>query len=189
MRKPTQTVAFSQMADGTAEDYALLHRHEQEYLRDLPARLVVALEQLDASFGGYQVSRLQHSLQSATRAAAAGEGEEMVVAALLHDIGDGLAPLAHGEMAAAILRPYVSERTHWIIKHHGLFQMYYYAHHLGGDRNARDRFRDHRWYPACVDFCENYDQNCFDPTYESSPLAYFIPLLERVFAKPRDDFQ
>ncbi len=187
--KPKQTVTFTQMADGTSEDYALLHAHEQEYIRGLPARLVAALEQLDSSFGGYQVSRLEHSLQSATRAEAAGESDEMVAAALLHDIGDGLAPLSHGELAAAILRPFVSERTHWIIRHHGLFQMYYYAHHLGGDRNARDQYRAHRWYQACVDFCENYDQNCFNPEYESRPLSYFIPLLERVFAQPRDGFQ
>ena len=186
--KSIPTVGFTAMADGSAEDYALLHRHEQEYIRDLPARLVAALERLDASFGGYQVSRLAHSLQSATRAEAAGESEEMVVAALLHDVGDGLAPLSHSEMAAAILRPYVSARTHWIVKHHGLFQMYYYAHHLGGDRNAREKYRQHKWYQACVDFCENYDQNCFDPEYESRPLSYFVPLLERVFATPRAGF-
>ena len=184
--KSIPTVGFTAMADGSFDDYALLHRHEQEYIRDLPARLVAALGRLDASFGGYQVSRLAHSLQSATRAEAAGESEEMVVAALLHDVGDGLAPLSHSEMAAAILRPYVSARTHWIVKHHGLFQMYYYAHHLGGDRNAREKYREHKWFQACVDFCENYDQNCFDPEYESRPLSYFIPLLERVFAAPKN---
>ena len=189
MNKTMQTVGFTKMADGTAQDYAFLHRNEQEYIRGLPARLVAALKQLDASFGGYKISRLEHSLQSASRAHAAGEAEEMVVAALLHDIGDGLAPLSHSEMAAAILRPYVSERTYWIIAHHGLFQLFYYAHHLGGDRNAREKYRDHRWYQDCIDFCENYDQNCFDPEYNSRPLSYFIPMVERVFAKPVDGFQ
>lgn len=186
--KPAQTVRFTRMADGSAQEYAFLRRHEREYAADLPARLVAALRQLDASFSGYRVSRLEHSLQSATRAETAGEPEEMVAAALLHDIGDVLAPLSHSELAAAILRPYVSERTHWIIAHHGLFQMYYYAHHLGGDRHARERYRDHPWYRDCVDFCENYDQNCFDPDYPSKPLSHFIPVLERVFAKPRDGF-
>ncbi len=188
MSETTSTVAFTEMANGTAEDYALLHHLEQDYVRDLPARLVVALEKLDASFGGYQVSRLEHSLQAATRAEAAGESDEIVAAALLHDIGDTLAPLCHSEMAAAILRPYVSARTYWMVKHHGLFQLYYYAHHYGGDRNARDQYRAHRWYQACVDFCANYDQNCFDPAYQSSPLAHFIPMLERVFTKPRAGF-
>lgn len=186
--EPKQTVNFTRMADGTAEEYAFLHRHEEAYIRGLPARLVAALKQLDDSFSGYRVSRLEHSLQSATRAEAAGESEEMVVAALLHDLGDTLAPLSHSELAAAILRPFVSERTHWIVAHHGLFQMVYYAHHFGGDRHARDRHRDHPWYQACVDFCENYDQNCFDPDYPSKPLTHFIPMLKRVFAKPRKGF-
>lgn len=189
MTKTMQTVNFTEMANGTSQEYLFLHRLEQEYISELPARLVAALKQLDNSLAGYQVSRLEHSLQSASRADAAGESEEMVVAALLHDLGDELAPLSHSEMAAAILRPFVSDRTHWIIKHHGLFQMYYYAHHLGGDRNARDEYRNHKWYQACVDFCENYDQNCFDPAYRSKPLSYFIPMLERVFASPREDFQ
>ena len=184
MNKTMQTVNFTEMASGTAQEYALLHRLEQAYVRDLPGRLVVALEQLRGSFTGYRVSRLEHVLQSATRAYGAGEPEEMVVAALLHDIGDMLAPLSHSEMAAAIVRPYVSERTYWIVKHHGLFQMYYYAHHLGGDRHARRKYRHHPCYQDCVNFCENYDQNCFDPDYNSKPLSFFIPMLERVFAEP-----
>lgn len=183
-----KTVGFTRMADGTAEDYAFLHGLEEEFVRDLPGRLVAALKQLDDSFAGYKISRLAHSLQSATRAEEAGEPEELVVAALLHDLGDTLAPLSHSEMAAAILRPFVSERTHWIVAHHGLFQMYYYAHHHGRDRHARDRHRGHPWYQACVDFCENYDQNCFDPDYPTKPLEHFIPMLQRVFAKPRAGF-
>ena len=81
---------------------------------------------LTETLEGYQVSRLEHSLQSATKALRAGEDEEMIVAALLHDIGDELAPLNHSEYAAAVLKPYVSEKTHWIVKMHGLFQTFYY---------------------------------------------------------------
>ena len=106
---------------------------------------------------------------------------EIVVAALLHDIGDLLAPRSHSEMAASILRPFVSEKTYWIVKHHGLFQMYYYAHHVGGDRNARERFLDHPWYEDAVRFCEEYDQNCFDPEFNSESLEFFEPMLRRVF--------
>ena len=105
----------------------------------------------------------------------------MVVAALLHDIGDMLAPHSHGEMAAAVLRPFVSERIHWIVKHHGLFQMYYYAHFSGGDSNARDRYKDHPCYADTIRFCEDYDQNCFDPDYDNAPLSFFEPLMRRVF--------
>lgn len=180
-----KTVEFAHMADGTAEEYAFLAEQEQAYVKDLPGRLMVAMETLDSSFSGYKVSRLEHSLQSATHAYQASEPEEMVVAALLHDIGDTLAPVSHSEMAASILRPYVSERTYWIVKHHGLFQMYYYAHHLDKDRNVRDQFKDHRWYQDTVDFCENYDQNCFDPDFKSKPLSFFKPMVVRVFATPK----
>ena len=177
------SVKFINMIDGTKDEYALLQRLEKEHLAGLPDRILDALRQLDDSFGGYQVSRLGHSLQSATRAQRSGESEEVVVAALVHDIGDTLAPHSHSELAGAILRPYVSEKTHWIVKYHGIFQMYYYAHHLGGDRNARDRFRDHPYYDDAVRFCELYDQNCFDPAYDSEPLQFFEPMLRRVFAR------
>lgn len=186
MNQPAKTVSFTRMEDGTREEYALLSELESHTIRTLPERLMEALGQLDGSLEGYRVSRLEHSLQSATRAYEAGEDEEMVVAALLHDIGDVLAPASHSEMAAAILRPYVSERVHWIIRHHGLFQSYYYAHHYDQDRFARDRHKDHPWYQDCVDFCANYDQNCFDPDFPSKPLAFFRPMVERVMSNPRD---
>jgi predicted HD phosphohydrolase len=179
------TVTFTRMADGTREDYELLQELEKEYVSELPDRLLAALEELKHSFSGYQVSRYEHSLQSATRAYRNGESEELVVAALLHDIGDSLAPYTHGEMVAAIFKPYMSAETCWIVKFHGLFQMYYYAHHHGGDRNARDLYRDHEYYQATVDFCEEYDQNCFDPDYESLPIEFFEPMVRRIFSEPR----
>ena len=178
-----EIVSFTRMADGTKEDYQFLGEQEREFIDGLPARLLNSLSALGESFSGYPVSRLEHSLQSATRAHRAGESEELVVPALLHDIGDLLAPHSHSEMAASILRPYVSQKTYWIIKHHGLFQLYYYAHHLGGDRNARERFLDHPWYEDAVRFCEEYDQNCFDPDYDSESLAFFEPMVQRVFSK------
>ena len=107
----------------------------------------------------------------------------MVVATLLHDIGDDLAPMNHSQYAASILRPYVSEKTHWIIQHHGLFQTYYSAHHLGGDRNARDKFKGHEHYEATVSFCENYDQASFDPNYKSMSLEDFSPMVKKIFSK------
>ena len=179
------TVEFTRMEDGTAEDYALLDRAGEEHMAGMPGRLMTALEELKVSFSGYQVTRYEHSLQSATRAYNDGKDEEYVAMALLHDLGDELAPLTHGEMMGAILRPYVRPELVWIAKHHGVFQMYYYAHHSGGDRNARDRFKDNEWYDACAEFCEQYDQNCFDPTFESLPAAFFEPIVQRVFAEPR----
>ncbi|MBM3667217.1 MAG: HD domain-containing protein [Actinobacteria bacterium] len=172
------------MEDGTKEDYELLERLEQPYLEALPDRLLAAVVALKDSFSGYQVSRYEHSLQSATRAHRDGRDEEYVVAALLHDIGDELAPYTHGEMMGAVLRPYIRPEVVWAIEKHGLFQAYYYAHHSGGDRNARDRYRDHPCYDACVEFCERYDQNCFDPAYESEPLEFFEPMVRRVISEP-----
>ncbi len=180
-----KTVSFTRMADGTKEDYAFLEALEERYIEGLPERLLAAVEALKESFSGYQVSRFEHSLQSATRAYRNHESEEMVVTCLLHDIGDILAPYTHGEMVAAILKPYVEEKICWVVKYHGLFQMYYYAHHTGGDRFARDRFKDHPYYQACVDFCEQYDQNCFDPHYDALPLDFFAPMVQRVFERPR----
>jgi len=180
-----RTVGFTRMADGTREDYLLLGELEERMVAGLPDRLLRALDGLRDSFDGYQVTRYEHSLQAATRALRDGRDEEYVVATLLHDLGDELAPHNHSEMAAAILRPYVRDEVHWIIKHHGAFQMYYYAHHYGGDRNVRDRWAGHRWYDACAEFCEKYDQASFDPDYDTLPIEEFTPMLRRVVARPR----
>ena len=182
-----KVVNFIKMEDGSKEEYEFLDQMETEYIQELPERLLNAMRALEHSISGYRVNRLQHCLQGATRAFRAGESDEMIISILLHDIGDELAPHSHSEMAAAILRPFVPNKLYWIVKHHGIFQMYYYAHHCGGDRNTRDMFKDHEWYQDAVDFCANYDQNCFDPDYESESLEFFEPILRRVVAQPRFD--
>ena len=171
------------MKYGSKEDYELLSKFEKEYAQKLPDRILEALLNLGDSMDGYQVSRLEHSLQSATRAERDGADEEMIVATLLHDIGDSLAPFNHSQLVASVLRPYVSEKVYWIMLHHGLFQEYYYAHHIGRDRNARDQFKDHQYYQEAVDFCERWDQKSFDPEYESFPLEHFEPMVRNVFSK------
>ena len=180
-------VKFVQMKDGTAEEYHFLHKLETDYIRDLPSRLLLALERLGGSLQGYQVSRLEHSLQSATRAEADGADIETIVAALLHDLGDELAPENHSQLAAAIVRPYVRAELTWIVEMHGLFQMKYYAHFYGRDPDGHLAYKDHPWYDACWRFCERYDQAAFDPAYPSKPLAHFEPMLREVFGrKPFD---
>ena len=181
------TVNFTRMEDSTREEYVFLDTLEKQYCDGLADRLLKALRQLEHSLSGYQVTRLEHVLQGATRAHRAGESDEFVLAVLLHDIGDELAPHSHSEMGAAVLRPFVSGKIYWIVKHHGLFQMYYYAHFFGGDPNARDRFKQHQWYQDAVDFCHRYDQNCFDPDYESESLDFFEPMLRKLVASPRLD--
>ena len=129
-------VNFTEMKNGTKEDYQLLEKYEKNFERETANRIIKYLASQTSTLEGYQITRLEHSLQAATRAYKNGENEEMVVATLLHDIGDDLAPMNHSQYAASILKPYVSEKTYWIIQHHGLFQTYYSAHHLGGDRTV-----------------------------------------------------
>ena len=174
-------VNFTEMKNGSREDYELLEKYEKNFERKTADRLLKYLASQTTPLEGYQITRLEHSLQAATRAYKNGESEEMVVATLLHDIGDDLAPMNHSQYAASIIRPYVSEKTYWIILHHGLFQTYYSAHHLGGDRNARDKFKDHKYYQDTVDFCEKYDQSSFDPNYNSMSLKEFEPMVKKIF--------
>ena len=180
-------VSFRQMKRGTREDYQFLDAEAEEYARGLPEVVLTALKQLGRGLQGYRVSRLEHSLQCATRAQRDGADDELRVAALLHDIGDELAPYNHAAVSAAVLRPYVREEVTWIVAQHGLMQTYYYAHHQGGDRHMRERLRGHRWFDAAAAFCENWDQASFDPDYDSQPLAAFEPLVRQIFGrKPHD---
>ena len=178
-----KTVKFTQMKDGSKEEYLLLDEYEKEYINGTADRILKFMKGLTSTLEGYKISRLEHSLQAATRAFNDNADEEMVVATLLHDIGDELAPLNHSEYAAAVLKPYVSEKTHWIIEKHGEFQMYYYAHHLGKNRNQRDKYKDHEYYQDTVDFCEKWDQTSFDPDYDSKPLEFFVPMVKKIFAR------
>ena len=174
-------VKFTQMKDGTKEDYLLLEKHEKKFIEGTADRILKFINGLNATLEGYQVSRLEHSLQTATRAFNDKADDEMIVAALLHDIGDELAPLNHSEYAAAVLKPYVTKKTHWIVEKHGVFQMYYYAHHLGYNKNEKDKYKGHKYYQATVDFCEKWDQKSFDPNYNTLPLKEFEPYVRKIF--------
>ena len=182
------TVSFTQMKDGTAEDYALLHEKEQPYLAGTADRLLKELaSQADETLSGYKITRLGHALQSATRARREGADIDWVVSALLHDIGDGLAPQNHDKFAAEILRPFVREECTWVVEHHGIFQMVYYAHHYGWDPEKRQEFKDHPCYQSCVDFCERWDQSSFDPDYPTEPLEAFEDDVREVFSRKAYD--
>lgn len=179
-------VSFTRMDQGSYEDYQLLGRNFNPDHAQIANTALSLLKQMAGPTLGYKVDRYVHSLQSATRAHRDGADEEAVVCALLHDIGDVLAPENHSQVAAAMLRPYVNQENYWVVQHHGLFQGYYYYHHIGKDRNGRDQFRDHPHYGACVRFCEDWDQMSFDPDYDTLDLEFFEPMVHRVFArKPR----
>ena len=171
------------MKNGSKEDYLLLNKYEQKYTENTANRILKFMAGLNSTLEGYKVSRLEHSLQTATRALNDKANDEMIVAALLHDIGDELAPLNHSEYAASVLKPYVSKKTHWIVEKHGEFQMYYYAHHLGGNKNQRDKYKNHRYYKDTLYFCENWDQTSFDPNYKSLKLNDFEPFVKNIFSR------
>lgn len=180
----TREVSFTQMKDGTAEDYALLAELEKPFLKLTADRILSELaRQGEMTLEGYKITRLEHGLQSATRAEAEGADVDWIVAALLHDIGDGLAPQNHDRMSAEVIRPFVRWEVAWVVEHHGIFQMLYYGHHYGWDRNARDRFSGHPCYDACAQFCERWDQSSFDPDYATKPLSHFEPMVREVFAR------
>ena len=184
----SKTVSFTAMKDGTREEYELLARLEKPFLALTADRVLDELRRADeVTLEGYKISRLTHGLQSATRAMRDGADIDWVVGALLHDIGDGLAPQNHDRMSAEVIRPFVRWDVAWVVEHHGIFQMLYYAHHYGWDRDARERFRDHPCFDSCAEFCERWDQSSFDPDYPTEPLSRFEPMLREVFGRKAHD--
>ena len=177
---------FSEMENGTAEDYAIIGEQGAKFASELPNRILAHLDLLRGDTGGFAVDRFTHSIQTATRAHRDGKDEEYVVCALLHDIGDTIASANHADLAATMLEPFVSEKNYWIVKHHGIFQGYYFFEHLGLDKNMRDQFKGHEFWNDCAEFCSKYDQNSFDPEYENMDIEEFIPMVHNVFAKPRN---
>lgn len=174
------------MKDGTAAEFQMLSALDEAFSKTLPDRILAMLNMLAADDAGYQVSRLDHVLQTATRAYRAGASDEWIVAALLHDMGDVIAPDNHSVVAAEILKPFVSDEVHWVVRHHGVFQGVYYWQHIGRDPNAREAFRGHPYFDSAARFCEEWDQNSFDPAYDTLPVEFFRPYVERIFsAKPK----
>ncbi len=184
----TETVSFTQMKDGTKEDYALLAEKEHAFIAMTADRILDELRRHgETTLEGYRITRLTHGLQSATRAMRDGADIDWIVGALLHDIGDGLAPQNHDRFSAEVIRPFVRWDVAWVVEHHGIFQMIYYAHHYGWDKNARDKFKDHPCFDSCAAFCERWDQASFDPTYDTKPLETFEPMVREVFARKAYD--
>ncbi len=180
-------VKFTAMKDGDKEDYQFLHPLEVDYASGTADRLLKALVTLDESMSGYKITRLGHSLQSATRAWNEGADVDWVVSALLHDIGDIFAPYNHDEYAASILRPFVREQCTWVVEKHGDFQMLYYGHHVGGNQHKRDAYAGHMYFDDCAAFCERWDQASFDPDYKTEPVEFFTDMTREVFARQAYD--
>jgi predicted HD phosphohydrolase len=176
---------FHAMTEGTQQDWMIIASNALAFHQKLPDRVLAHLALLRGDFGGFAVDRLEHSLQTATRAHRDGRDEEYVVCALLHDIGDTLGSLNHADIGAAILKPFVAPQNLFLLENHGIFQGYYFFEFLGLDKNMRERFRGHEWFGYVEEFCDRYDQNAFDPKYESMPLEAFEPMVRRVMSRPR----
>ncbi len=178
--------AFTRMDHSTQQDWQIIGQEFMHFSKNLPDRIMAHLRLLEGDFGGFAVDRYTHSLQTATLALRAGRDEEYVVCALLHDIGDTLGTFNHPDIAAAILKPFVSEENLWMVQNHGVFQGYNFFHHIGMDRNMRDMFQGHAHYARTEEFIALFDSPAFDPSRETLPLAEFEPLLRRVFAQPKN---
>jgi len=185
MSVQVKRATFSSFAESTAEDWAIINPQLEVTQSFVADHVIEQLGYLRTDHGGFPVDRLEHSLQTATRAERDGRDEEYVLCALLHDIGDTLAPFNHPAIAAAILKPFVSEANHWMVEHHGIFQGYYFWHHIGGDRNARDAYRDSPFYDHTAEFCAKYDQTAFAADYRSEPLEHFEPLIRQYLSPTR----
>ena len=176
---------FHAMTEGTREDWGVIGAEFQRFASGLPDRVLAHLKLLKGDFGGFPIDRLEHCLQTATRAHQTGRDEEYVVCALLHDIGDTLGPYNHADVAATILKPFISEENHWMVEHHGVFQGYYFFHFVGLDRDMREQFRGHPQFEKTEEFCRVFDQTAFDPNFQSMPLDAFEPMIRRVLNAPR----
>ncbi|GAB5413895.1 MAG: HD domain-containing protein [Congregibacter sp.] len=185
MNTAIEKAKFHHMKEGTAEDWQIIMREARDFSSGLADRMLTHLKLLDGDSGGFPIDRLTHCLQTATLAHKDGRDQEYVVCALLHDIGDTLGPFNHADVAAVLLEPFVTEQNHWMIKHHAIFQGYYFFHHIGLDRNMHEQFKDHPHYDYTKEFIEKYDAPAFDPEAESYSLDFFEPMLRRVLASPR----
>ena len=176
-------VSFVKMSEGTAKDFKLIAKNDAETARFLPDRIIEHLKMLAEDDGAYKIDRLQHLMQAATRCERDGGDDDWVVATLMHDIGDILAPYSHSEVAYEIIKPFVREEVAWTVRHHGIFQMYYNKSLSSDQRESRERFKDSPYYKTTIDFCEKWDQCSFDPDYNTEPLEHFLPALRRVFTR------
>jgi predicted HD phosphohydrolase len=179
----SEKMHFTRMDQGTDEDFKILKRVHESTLKQLPDRLMGMLNDLSGD-QAYNLNRKDHSLQTATRALRDGANEELIVVALFHDVGEALGPMNHGEIAAAILHPFISENNYNMLKYHGLFQTYFFASHLGLDPDAREQYKSQPWYQQTVDFCAKYDEVSFDPAYKNEPMSTFEPMVRRLLNRP-----
>ena len=176
--------AFHAMTEGTKADWDIIASVAADFDQALPDRALDHLRALAHTTSGFAIDRLTHSLQTTARAERDGRDDEYLLCALFHDVGDLLCSYNHPDIGAAMVKPFVSERNHWMVAKHGIFQGYYFFHHLGLDRDVREQYRDHPWFDHTAEFCAEYDQPSFDPAYDTPPLEHYEPLVRSMMRAP-----
>lgn len=176
-------MSFTRMDESSAEDWMKIGGEVAKRQGAMPATIKSMLRQLADQVDGFAIDQFQHALQTATRAARDGASEELIVAALCHDIGKVISVVNHPAIAAEILKPYVSPETYEIIRTHQDFQGKHYYAHFGMDSNLRQQHENQPWFELAKKFTDEWDQTAFDPNYETLPLEYFEPMIDRVFSK------
>jgi len=186
LRRYTTKTAWTRLSECTGSDY---QKVSDAYQWNIDCKLGTNLiSLLQAQRGpefelGTPVDLYTHNLQTATRALSAGEDTDTICAALFHDVSEHLTSKNHGEVPAALLKPYISPKMHWVLSHHEIFQAFYYNSARGCDPNLRDQFRGHEYYDDCVRFCQNYDEPSFDPNYDTKPLETFLPFVNELLSR------
>ena len=176
-------MSFTRMDQSTAEDWMVIGGEVAKRQAQMPAMIKTMLQQLESQVDGFSMNQLQHGLQTATRAVRDGASEEMIVAALCHDIGKVISVVNHPAIAAEILKPYVSTDTYEVVRTHQDFQGKHYYAYFGMDTNLRQQHESQPWFELAKKFTDEWDQAAFDPNYETLPLEYFEPMIDRVFSK------
>jgi predicted HD phosphohydrolase len=179
----TQTT-FTRMDESTAEEWAVIGAEHVKHQGRVADRMLMLLRSLGEIVDGFATDQLTHCLQTATLAERAGADDEVVFAALLHDVGKAISVQNHPEIAAAMIKPWVRDEVYWMIRVHQDFQGRHYYHHFGGDPDARDRYAGEPWYDLAARFADDWDQRAFDPGYDTLPLEHFEPLVRRLTARP-----
>jgi predicted HD phosphohydrolase len=181
-------MGFVRMDQGKDEDWTVIARGVARWQSLLPKRIKSMLLQLAGQSHGFEVNQLQHSLQTATRALRDKAPEEMIVAALCHDIGTAISTENHSAIAAEILKPYVSPEVYEIVRTHQDFQRSHYHVTVGRDPQARKQYSNESWYMTACRFSDEWDQTSFDPDYDNLPLEHFEPMIDRIFSSTRNGY-
>jgi len=175
---------FTRMDQSTEQEWQHISEQHMPYIFEMPKRIMAMLNQTKDLTLGFSTDQLHHALQTATMARRAGAEDEMILISLIHDIGKVISVPNHGQIAAEMIKPYVSEDAYHIIRTHQDFQGEHYYHYMGKPQDLRNQYKDETWYAKAKEFTDEWDQAAFDPAYKVDSLESFEPLINKFFAAP-----